>query len=239
MTPRSSHLALALGLSLLSSSCIVHIGGGADWGWDDEGNYWSDYHGSGVETTEVRTVDDFKSIEVNGSTDVNVRVGEATTVAVNGDANLVKQLETEVVDGRLVIGLKPGHYHNIKNLKVNVTTPALSSVAVNGSADVGISGLSGGPFETRIAGSGDISARGDIDALTASIAGSGDLKLLNLCAREASVQISGSGDAAIHAVDSLSVAIQGSGDVRYSGDPKVTAKVSGSGSIRKESVHSD
>ncbi len=233
MTFRASFLALALGFSALSSSCIIHIGGEADWDWDD-GDYYHEFHNAGVETTEVRTVTDFKSIEVNGSTDVNVRVGEATTVAVNGDANLVKQLETEVVGDRLMIGLKPGKYRSVKNLKVTVTTPALAGVAVNGSADVQISGLTGGPFETRIAGSGDISARGEIDALTASIAGSGDLKLSQLCAREASVQISGSGDASVHAVESLSIAIQGSGDVFYSGDPKVTASVAGSGNVRKD-----
>lgn len=233
MTARASFLALALGFSALSSSCIIHIGPGTDWDWDD-GDYYHEFSDSGVDTTEVRTVADFKSIEVNGSTDVDVRVGEATTVAVSGDANLVKQLETEVVGDRLVIGLKPGKYRSAKSLKVTITTPALAGVAVNGSADVQISGLTGGPLETRISGSGDISARGEIDALTASIAGSGDLKLSKLCAREASVQISGSGDAAIHAVESLSIAIQGSGDVHYSGDPKVTASVAGSGNVRKD-----
>ncbi len=233
MTFRASFLALTLGFSALSSSCIIHIGPGTDWDWDD-GDYHQEFYDSGIDTTEVRTVADFKRIEVNGSTDVTVRVGEATTVAVSGDANLVKQLETQVIDDRLVIGFKPGKYRSSKNLKVTVTTPGLAAVAVNGSADVQITGLSGGPLETRIAGSGDISARGEIDALTASIAGSGDLKLSNLSAREASVQIAGSGDASIHAVESLSIAIQGSGDVHYSGDPKVTASVAGSGNVRKD-----
>ncbi len=229
---RAPFLALVLAFSALSSGCVIHIGGGADWDWDD-GHDWHEFDYADVDTTEVRTVDDFKSVEVNGSTDVDVRVGETTSVAVTGDANLVQQLETEVVDGRLVIGLKPGKYRSGKNLKVTVTTPALTAVAVNGSADVAISGLSGGEFETRIAGSGDISARGEVEALSASIAGSGDLKLGNLHARAASVQISGSGDASVYASESLSVAIQGSGDVRYQGDPKVTASIAGSGNVRK------
>lgn len=235
MSSRASFLALSLGFAVLSSGCLIRIGGGADCVWHDDDSPWhTSIHESGVETTEVRSIGDFKSLEVNGSTDVTVRVGEQTSLAVTGDENIVANLRTEVVDGRLVIGLKPGSYRSVKSLKVTVTTPALEAVSVNGSADVEISGLTTGNLETRIAGSGDIAARGEIQALKASIAGSGDLKLSKLSAREASIEIAGSGNASVHAVEALSVAIQGSGDVRYSGDPKVTASVSGSGNIHKE-----
>lgn len=227
---RTPFVVLTFALATLSSGCIIHVGNG--WDWDDEGHGYS-VRESGIHKIEVRTIGDFKQLEVNGSTDVVVRVGEATSLAVSGDENLVANLRTEVVEGKLVIGLNPGTYRSTRHLNVTVTTPALDAVVVNGSADIEISGLTGGSLETRIAGSGDIVARGEVGSLKGSIAGSGDLKLSGLAAREASVEIAGSGDATVHALEALSVTIQGSGDVRYTGDPKVTSSVSGSGNVRK------
>jgi hypothetical protein len=54
----------------------------------------------------------------------------------------------------------------------------------------------------------------------------------NLEARDVGIRISGSGDAKVHATETLQVTIAGSGDVRYRGQPKVTKKISGSGDVR-------
>ena len=65
------------------------------------------------------------------------------------------------------------------------------------------------------------------------ISGSGDVKATELDAAEVNVTISGSGDAQVHAEQSIVVSIAGSGDVSYSGSPAVSQAVAGWGSVRK------
>lgn len=234
MNRRLVHFGLALSLVLASSGCIVAIGVDSDGDWADSS--WWDHHGikgSGVEKTEARTVPDFKRIEVACSADLSVRIGSATTVTVSGDDNIVPRLETQVVDGVLVIKMQEGGYRHRRTLSVTATVPALEGIRVSGSSDVDVSGVSGRAFDLGISGSGDITASGEIDALSASVSGSGDLRLFGLKARQATVQIAGSGDVFVHAVESLSAAVSGSGDVRYRGEPTVTKSVAGSGSVSR------
>ena len=49
--------------------------------------------------------------------------------------------------------------------------------------------------------------------------------------QSAIVEIRGSGDAEIHAVNSLDVKISGSGNVTYRGNPGLNVKISGSGKV--------
>ena len=89
-------------------------------------------------------------------------------------------------------------------------------------------------FSGTILGSGNITATGTVQNLSASIKGSGNLNLQSVQARAARVSIAGSGDATVNASDELSASIAGSGDIRYAGDPpRVEKNVAGSGSIRK------
>jgi hypothetical protein len=187
--------------------------------------------GSGVSKTESRTVPDFRKIVVEGSAGLTVKVGEATTLTVTSDDNLVEFVKTEVKDGSLVIGMKPGSYSTNSQMRIAITTPALDALAIRGSSDADLSGLSGESFTAEIFGSGDVRAKGKVDRLEAAIAGSGDLELGALEAREVKVGISGSGDVDVWATETLVASISGSGDVRYHGDAKVTKSIAGSGTI--------
>lgn len=104
---------------------------------------------------------------------------------------------------------------------------------INGSGDMKAM-VSAKDCEGSINGSGDAEVAGKSDNFQCSINGSGDVKAFGLKANSVKVQISGSGDAEVTAVENLEVKIAGSGDVRYKGDPKkVSNKVAGSGSIQK------
>ncbi len=67
----------------------------------------------------------------------------------------------------------------------------------------------------------------------ASIAGSGDVHGFDLTAGNATVTISGSGDAKVNVTRALSIQIRGSGDVHYKGNPTVSKQVSGSGDVKR------
>lgn len=85
-------------------------------------------------------------------------------------------------------------------------------------------------FSTEISGSGNIRCDGVATKAYYKISGSGDLSCANLICEDIEIDISGSGDAKVHATDNLDIDISGSGDIRYRGGAIVTQSISGSGS---------
>ena len=86
------------------------------------------------------------------------------------------------------------------------------------------------PLKVVIAGSGDLSASGQVDEQEITISGSGAIKARDLECTESVVRITGSGSATVWVSDRLDVTISGSGSVRYIGSPTVETTVTGSGS---------
>ena len=74
-----------------------------------------------------------------------------------------------------------------------------------------IGALDAANVDVSVSGSGDVVIGGKADAVSTSIAGSGDVKAGKLAVRQAKVSIAGSGDATLWAKDSLDVKIVGSG----------------------------
>ncbi len=222
---------------LLLPACILVVDGDSDWHgphWHSESGGKNSIRGSGVSKTETRTIGDFKKVQVNGSCDVSVSVGKAAGLTITADDNLLEYVVTEVRDGTLVVEMKSGSYSPSVHMKAYATAPSLESLAIHGSADADVSGLSGDRFELSIEGSGDAKASGKVGAVVAKIAGSGDINASNVEARDATVEVSGSGDVEVWATESLTVSIAGSGDVGYKGDPnKITKSVAGSGAVKK------
>ncbi|MBC7722662.1 MAG: DUF2807 domain-containing protein, partial [Pedobacter sp.] len=62
--------------------------------------------GSGVLTTEVRTVSNAEKIKSMGSFNVEITPGATTSVKIEGDDNLVKHIITESRNGVLVIKIE-------------------------------------------------------------------------------------------------------------------------------------
>jgi hypothetical protein len=60
-------------------------------------------------------------------------------------------------------------------LTVTVSTPRLPEARINGSGDVSLPELDGGPLRVRVGGSGDVDGHGRLDGLDAAIKGSGDI----------------------------------------------------------------
>ena len=104
---------------------------------------------------------------------------------------------------------------------------------INGSGDLRAM-VDAGSCKGTINGSGDVTIGGKSASFDCSINGSGDVKAFNLQAQAVDIHIAGSGDAEVHATESLNVKIAGSGDVKYKGDPKkLNQKVAGSGELKK------
>jgi hypothetical protein len=190
--------------------------------------------GSGVESTQLRKVEPFERVRIEGSADAIVVVGETQQVAVIGDDNLLEHVSTRVTranGGTLEIGMDSGSYRFKKGLRVEITVPRLTGASIAGSGDLDLLGIDSESFDVSIAGSGDVKGAGRTQRLAVEIAGSGDAALFSLAARSADVDIAGSGAVDVNVSDELDAQIMGSGSVRYRGEPRVSRKIAGSGEV--------
>lgn len=176
----------------------------------------------------------FTKIELNGSANLIVKVGSVESIAVSGSQSRIDNLESKVVDGKLVFEEKSGGlFGNHGELNITVTLPTLEAFELSGSGDVQIEGVKGNVIAVALTGSGDIDVKGESSTATLSVTGSGDLNSKGLTVKTATVSITGSGDIETNATGDLTISILGSGDVTYFGDPKVTSSINGSGNVNK------
>jgi hypothetical protein len=170
--------------------------------------------GSGPVKTEPRTLSGFSKIEVTGQTRITITQGSSFKVEVSAYNNLLQHLETKVVGDVLKIGYAPGHRITNDNSSVNITLPLLTRFATTGSSSVFIQSGAADNFEAYLTGASNIRA-------------------YNFSARNATVQIEGSGQVELSVNERLKAKITGSGSVYYKGSPWVTTDVIGSGKVEK------
>lgn len=206
---------------------------------------------------ENRKVDDFNYVSFGVSGDLIIIQGSKTEVILEGDEEVLENIETTVSGNKLKIRSKNSSWSwwgNSSRIKATVTLKDFTGVSVSGSGDVVSKGLlKGDDVELSVSGSGEldlslqaddidcsISGSGSIDLSgngktgSLSISGSGELDAADFEIETFSIRISGSGDAAVHVTKEIDSRISGSGTVRYKGDPdKVSNNSSGSGKLRK------
>lgn len=196
-------------------------------------SFWStSIQGEGPNLAIERPIESFDAISLEGGWELDVRVGELTSVVVQADENLHEYIATEVEDGRLRIRFLES-VSTSNPLRVEVSTPHLERLDVAGSGRLEVTGVDAQDFRISIAGSGRGTLAGRADTVSVSIAGSGDLDLYGLEADAVDVSIAGSGTVHAHANRSLDVDIAGSGRVRYHGQPELSVSQAGSGSVRR------
>jgi len=92
--------------------------------------------GSGNIVTETRNTGSFDAISVGGSFDVEVKMGDAMSVVVEADDNIMKYIETKVSGNTLKISTEGLHSFSDVHMKVYVTVPVLTAVSASASAEV-------------------------------------------------------------------------------------------------------
>lgn len=209
-------------------------------------------NGSGQFTTQQRTLSAFSKVELDENFRVNLVQDGTSFIEMYGEDNILPEIETEVLAGRLTIRFSDyGQHYDHNGVTLTVHSPSFNTVDLRGSGSmVSRSTLSGSIMNVNLSGSGTIdlaldtidvrttlSGSGNIllsgVALNADhiISGSGDLRSYNLKSKESTVFSSGSGDCEVSAYDHLNITISGSGDVFYQGYPNVVTHISGSGNV--------
>ena len=188
--------------------------------------------GSGNIISESRELNNFTSIILLGSIDVNIKTSESNNCVVVADDNLIPFIKTEVVNNKLNISLNES-YSSEEKLVVNINTPNYDEVSLSGSGNINILDFKNNNLSLNISGSGNITGNGEVETLVVKINGSGNLMSKEIKSKSATITINGSGDAEVFASDSISAKINGSGNIKYFGNPEnVDSIINGSGDIK-------
>lgn len=197
--------------------------------------------GDGVATRDTRQVAALTGLDVGGSMIVEVRVGGAPSLVVEGDSNLVHLVQTETRGSTLHIGTE-GRLRSSTPLKVTYTVPRLTDLNAGGSGHVTVRDLKGDPLDVRQGGSGVTRLVGEVAELDARVSGSGKIDAGELRAGSARLAVSGSGRLTVGQVrgDYARASVSGSGLVQASGAVRrLNVSVSGSGSVDMASLTSE
>ena len=188
--------------------------------------------GSGNIISESRELNNFTSIILLGSIDVNIKTSESNNCVVVADDNLIPYIKTEVVNNKLNISLNES-YSSEEKLVVNINTPNYDEVSLSGSGNINILDFKNNNLSLNISGSGNITGNGEVETLVVKINGSGNLMSKEIKSKSATITINGSGDGEVFASDSISTKINGSGNIKYFGNPEnVDSIINGSGDIK-------
>lgn len=116
---------------------------------------------------------------------------------------------------------------------VGVALPQAPKFRVKGSAEVSLYDLKQPAFDVKVRGSGSLTATGQVDHLSADVAGSGDVDAQQLLVHSATLSVSGSGDIKVNVSHAVRAHVKGSGDIVVRGNPTIRDhKVEGSGDIQ-------
>jgi hypothetical protein len=235
-------LVIIIAASILAVSCNIIAG--------------DQVTGNGNIRTEKRKTNNFSGVKTSGSIDIEIAKGDAYSVSVEDDDNVLPYVITEVNDGYLNVHYKDNTSINNDHVKVYITAPSLDKLSASGSGDISTQDIikNSGRIEMDVTGSGsikgsveapsikvDISGSGSIELkgrtkdFDCSVSGSGDLDCSDLESENTTVKVFGSGNAHVFASVHLSASVAGSGDVYYRGNPtSPEISTAGSGTVQAE-----
>lgn len=191
-----------------------------------------------AQNREVRNVKNFTKVSFRFPGKLYLQQGNTQKVELEGDQDILEEVETRVEGGNLIIGREDKWFKwnaGDERITVYITMPDLEGVNVSGSGDViGQSSFKTEDLDLNVSGSGSLSmevdAKGDIEA---DVSGSGDIDLKGTCDSYNS-DVSGSGKVRLSATiqQRATFGVSGSGKIEASGSADyVKTNISGSGKI--------
>lgn len=227
-------LTLAAMISLTLAGCVVVLNDSSDF-----------VKGNGTTISETRDIASATGLRIENrhrvDMDVDVKVGGAPSLVIEGDDNLVPLVHTEVRGNTLRVWTEE-RLDSRKPIHVRYTVQRLDNLESSGSVRTEVQGLAGGPLTVSHTGSGYLELRGRVEQLDLRHAGSGQLYADGLESKSAVVDMVGSGRVNIGSVrgDALRVTSSGSGSFYARGIVHaLDVQVQGSGSAQLNDLRAD
>ncbi len=190
--------------------------------------------GSGRVVTESRAVSGFSAISVSLAARVVIVQSGVESLSVIAEDNILPLVRTEVVGGRLVLGLVPGtSFTTTRGIVIEVSARAVSAIDASGAARLELSGIETHALSVHVDGASQVTGSGTARELRLDLSGAALCQLEGLGSRSAVTSVSGTSYARLRVADSLAATASGISVVEYYGDPVVVADVSGGSAVRR------
>lgn len=200
---------------------------------------------------EQRPVASIERVVLRAVGDLYVTQGPQESLVIEAEKPLLGRISSHVKDGVLTFDIQGRQFSSRHPVRYHLTVKNLKVIDARGSGDIDARNLRGQVLDLHLAGSGNASVRaletqqlrvriigsaqvaldGRAAHQTVSIEGAGDYDARRLQSSQATVSISGAGNAVVHVKERLTARISGSGEIQYHGNPKVESAITGAGEV--------
>lgn len=201
---------------------------------------------------ERREIANVTAVTVEGIGLLQLTQAETESLSIEAEPKVLRRIATEVRDGRLFIRpdrslrtREPIVYHlsvvNIDAIELSGAVEAETSqietdalqLSLSGSSAMTIGQLAASDLAVVASGNGSVAIGGELVSQTVELSGSVRYSAAELRSKQATLSVSGAGQAEVRVSDRLDVTISGAGSVAYYGNPEITQSISGAGSLRQ------
>lgn len=186
-----------------------------------------------VKTIEVH-IDDFDSITLSSSVNLDFIKSDNTSIKITADSNILDVILLECADGTLDIGIKADSSFTTNSpLLVTITHPILKRIDVTSSGYASVCCLRQHAIQAHVSGSGDLDLRGSVREATLKASGNGDIRAKKLTAVRVDAYATSQGDIVANATEYAIAKVAGMADIVIHGKPPhKKTKGSGMGTIK-------
>lgn len=241
-------IVLLVSISLMTASCSLMEGRGFGGGVPGSGNI----------QTETRDTKAFEAISVEyPGAETVIQPGDKETVEIEADDNLLPQLSTEVISGKLTIKNVETDWRAMVNpstpVKITITVKDLNEIVLSapvgdldvnnlqtdtlklvlsGGAQIRLNEIQVDLLDSDLSGAGDIRASGRAAEIKLILSGLGNFNAADLKSSQATIELSGMGNATVQVEKELVATLTGAGSIEYLGNPLVEQNITGAGSVK-------
>jgi hypothetical protein len=210
-------------------------------------------NGSGNIVEETLEVSGISGVHLATIGDMTIELGDKESLLIEAEDNLLEYFETEVRNGKLIIGTRDNvslnptepvkYYLTVNGLDTieissvgNITAPDLQTerftINSDSTGDLEMGELIADSLDVDIDSGGDVNiAGGEVDSQTVTIDSTGNYTAENLGSDNADVRINSTGNATIWVSEQLKARLNSTGNVRYRGNPTVDASSNSTGDV--------
>lgn len=160
--------------------------------------------------------------------------GNVDLLTVEADDNLLPYLTSSVSANTLHLGRQPDiTIESAKTIAFHVTIQQLQGLTLSGAGHAEVNNLTASVLRVSVSGAGHVTVTGSDDTQSVTLSGASSYDGSGFATKNATVEISGVGDAVVAVSGTLMATVSGAGSVEYIGNPTVTQHVTGTGSVRR------
>jgi hypothetical protein len=208
--------------------------------------------GNGKLHVEEREISDFSRIDFSGAGDLDIQIGETSSLSISAEENLLPYIRT-VVEGDTLriytennVSLDPNTRISYSISARSLTAISMSgmgnttlgsletdsfSIELSGAGNINVTDLEAENFYLHLSGTGLITVSGTATEQNIELSGAGNYEGSNFATERTQVSLSGVGNANLRVSETLEGSMSGLGNLSYFGNPRVNVSRSGLGNI--------